>query len=394
MTPMLFSPVDLREIRLRNRIVVPPLHQYSAQNHLPTDWHLMNLGRFAAGGAGLVFVESTKVERRGHGTLGDLALWDDAFIAPMARLAGFIREQGAVPGLQLGHTGRKARTSRPWEGDGPMPRTAENAGEWDAWDIVGPSAQSYGEGWPVPRALATDEIPALVQAWGQAARRADAAGFDVLEIHGAHGYLIHQFLSPEANQRTDAYGGSPANRMRLAIEIVECVREHWPAHKPLFMRLSIEDDAGWGPEQNIALVRVLKTKGVDVIDCTSGGVSSRVPTMYRALQYGYQVPFAGQIKRGADMTTMAVGLIIHGDQAEQILRDGHADLIAVGREIMHNPNWPMDVAQKMGLATAFDQVPKQAGFWLASRARRGFGGVPSTWQNGMNDTRTARGEGS
>ena len=187
MTPLLFSPIDLREVRLRNRIVVPPLHQYSARQHLPTDWHLMHLGRFAAGGAGMVFVESTKVERRGHGTLGDLALWDDAFIAPMARLAGFIREKGAVPGIQLGHTGRKARTSRPWKGDGPMPRTDENAAEWDAWDIVGPSALAYGEGWPVPRALALDEIPPLVSAWGQAARRANEAGFDVLEVHGPHG---------------------------------------------------------------------------------------------------------------------------------------------------------------------------------------------------------------
>ena len=383
MTSQLFTPLQIGKHTLSNRITIAPMCQYSANDGSMSDWHLMHLGRFAAGGAGLVFVESTKVERRGHGTLGDLALWDDAFIAPMARLAGFIREQGAVPGIQLGHTGRKARTSRPWEGDGPMPRTDENAAEWDAWDIVGPSALAYGEGWPVPRALALDEIPQLVSAWGQAARRANEAGFDVLEVHGAHGYLIHQFLSPEANQRTDAYGGSDANRRRLAIEIVESVREHWPAHKPLFMRLSIEDDAGWGPEQNVALARILKTKGVDVIDCTSGGVSSRVPTMYRALRYGYQVPFASQVRRDAGIATMAVGLIIHGDQAEQILQEGHADLVAIGREIMHNPNWPMDAAQKMGLATAFDQVPRQSGFWLESRARRGFGGVPSTWQKGM-----------
>jgi 2,4-dienoyl-CoA reductase-like NADH-dependent reductase (Old Yellow Enzyme family) len=198
MPAMLFTPIDLRDVRLRNRIVVPPLHQYSAQDGLPTDWHLMHLGRYAAGGAGLVFVESTKVERRGRGTLGDLALWDDAFIAPMARLAGFIRAQGATPGLQLGHTGRKGRTARPWEGDGPMPRTDENADDWDTWDLVGPSALSYGDGWPVPRALETGEIASLVDAWGQAARRAHEAGFDVLEIHGAHGYLIHQFLSPTA----------------------------------------------------------------------------------------------------------------------------------------------------------------------------------------------------
>ena len=386
MPAMLFTPIDLREIRLRNRIVVPPLHQYSAQDGLPTDWHLMHLGRFAAGGAGLVFVESTKVERRGRGTLGDLALWDDTFIAPMARLAAFIRAQGATPGLQLGHTGRKGRTARPWEGDGPMPRTDDNASEWDTWDLVGPSAQSYGEGWPVPRALETHEIATLIDAWGQAARRADEAGFDVLEIHAAHGYLIHQFLSPEANQRNDAYGGSEAGRMRLAIEIVESVRAHWPARKPLFMRLSIEDDAGWGPAQNIALARILKDKGVDVIDCTSGGLSSRVPTLYRSLRYGYQVGFAEQVRRGAGIATMAVGLIIHGDQAERILQAGQADVIGVGREIMNNPNWPMDAAHKMGLAEAFDQVPRQTGYWLAARARRGFGCPPSTWQAGLGES--------
>jgi 2,4-dienoyl-CoA reductase-like NADH-dependent reductase (Old Yellow Enzyme family) len=238
----------------------------------------------------------------------------------------------------------------------------------------------------VPRALETQEIATLIDAWGQAARRANEAGFDVLEIHAPHGYLIHQFLSPEANQRNDAYGGSEAGRMRLAIEIVESVRAHWPARKPLFMRLSIEDDAGWGPAQNIALARILKDKGVDVIDCTSGGLSSRVPTLYRSLRYGYQVGFAEQVRRGAGIATMAVGLIIHGDQAERILQAGQADVIGVGREIMNNPNWPMDAAHKMGLADAFDHVPRQTGYWLAARARRGFGCPPSTWQAGLGES--------
>ncbi|RYZ13222.1 MAG: NADH:flavin oxidoreductase/NADH oxidase [Comamonadaceae bacterium] len=381
--PLLFQPFKLRDVTLRNRIVVPPMHQYSGIEGMPTDWHLVNAGKFAAGGAGLVIVESTKVEKRGCGTLGDLGLWDDAFIAPMARLASFIKAQGSVAGLQLGHTGRKARTHRPWEGDSPIERTAENAERWDAWDIVAPSALPFGEGWPTPRALDRAEIAGAVEAWGQAARRAHEAGFDVLEIHGAHGYLIHSFLSPEANQRTDDYGGSEANRMRFAIEVVESVRRHWPEGKPLFMRLSIEDEAGWGPAENVALARVLKTKGVDVIDCSSGGLSSKVPNFYRLTRYGYQVPYAEQVRREAGIMTMAVGLIIHGDQAERILQDGQADLIGVGREILNNPNWPMDAAEKMGLESAFSEVPAQFGYWLAKRARRDFGCRPSTWQPGL-----------
>ena len=237
MSTILFSPLQLREIVLRNRIVVPPMHQYSAVDGFPTDWHLMNVGRFAAGGAGLVIVESTKVERRGHGTVGDLALWDDRFIAPLARIADFIKERGATAGIQLGHTGRKGRVQRPWEGEKPLERTPDIL-DWDEWDIVAPSAIAYGEGWPMPRALERSEIPALVEAWGKAAARADRAGFDVLELHGAHGYLIHQFLSPEANLRDDDYGDRELNRMRFAIEVVECVRANWPKEKPLFVRLS------------------------------------------------------------------------------------------------------------------------------------------------------------
>jgi len=382
MNTMLFSPLKLREIVLRNRIVVPPMHQYSAVDGFPIDWHLMNVGRFAAGGAGLVIVESTKVERRGHGTMGDLALWDDRFIAPLARIADFIKEYGATAGIQLGHTGRKARTQRPWEGDKPLVRTPDIK-DWDEWDIVAPSAIAYGEGWPVPRALERSEIPALVEAWGKAAARADQAGFDVLELHGAHGYLIHQFLSPEANLRDDEYGGSETNRMRFAIEVVECVRANWPKEKPLFVRLSIEDDAGWGPEQNVALARILKTKGVDVIDCTSGGLSSRMPNFYRLTKFGYQVPFAERIKAEAGIMTMAVGLIIHGDQAEQILQQGQADLAGVGREILNNPNWPMDAAQKLGVDPSYANVPQQFGFWLSKRAQRGFGCSPSTYQAGL-----------
>jgi 2,4-dienoyl-CoA reductase-like NADH-dependent reductase (Old Yellow Enzyme family) len=386
---LLFSPMTIRGMTLRNRIVVPPMHQYSAVKGFPTDWHLMNAGKFAAGGAGLVVVESTKVERRGCGTVGDLGIWDDAFIAPLSRLAAFIREQGAAAGIQLGHSGRKARARRPWEGDGPLQRTTD-IDDWDAWSPVAPSAIAHSDKWPTPRALERREVKDLVQAWGQAARRAHEAGFEMLELHGAHGYLVHEFLSERSNQRTDEYGGSEANRMRFIAEVTESVRTYWPAEKPLFVRLSVEDKAGWGPEQSARLASLLKGKGVDVVDCSSGGITDQAPILGAEIKYSYQVPLSEYIRRHADIMTMAVGLIIHGDQAEQILQNGQADLIAVGREILNNPNWPLDAALKLGVEGPFRNVPPQFGYWLGVRARRGFGTQPSTWQVGLQpglDTR-------
>lgn len=378
--PMLFDPISIRDVTLKNRVVVAPMHQYSAEKGFATDWHLMNAGRYAAGGAGLVIMESTKVERRGCGTVGDLGIWDDKFIAPLRDIASFIKSNGAAAGIQLGHTGRKGKARRPWEGDGTL--SAQELAEVEdvnGWDLIGPSALAFGNGYFMPRALQRHEIPDAIDAWGKAAARADQAGFDVVELHAAHGYLIHSFLSPEANQRSDDYGGSEANRMRFAIEVAESVRAHWPASKPLFVRLSIEDEAGWGPAENARLVRILKTKGVDVIDCSTGGLNSKVPNFFRLNEYGYQVQFADYIRREADIMTMAVGLIIHGDQAEAILQDKKADLVAVGREFIHNPNWAMDAAQKLGVDPTFSAVPPQMGYWLEKRARRGFGGNPSTW---------------
>src|ERR1051325_4225194 len=220
---LLFSPMTIRGVTLKNRIVVPPMHQYSAAKGFPTDWHLMNAGKFAAGGAGLVVVESTKVECRGCGTVGDLGICLDAFVEPLSRLVKFIKQQNSVAGIQLGHSGRKARATRPWEGDRPLQRTAE-IDDWDEWTPVAPSAIAHSEKWPVPRALERHEVKTLVHAWGEAARRADAAAFDVLELHGAHGYLVHEFLSEKSNQRTDEYGGSEVNRMRFLIEGTEAGR--------------------------------------------------------------------------------------------------------------------------------------------------------------------------
>jgi 2,4-dienoyl-CoA reductase-like NADH-dependent reductase (Old Yellow Enzyme family) len=373
--PLLFSPLQIRDTILKNRVVVAPMHQYSAVHGVPTDWHLMNIGRFAAGGAGLVFIESTKVERRGCGTVGDLGLWDDSFVPHMARLAAFIRANGAVPGLQIGHSGRKARMERPWEGGKPLEPSAAIE-DWNAWELVAPSALPGGKGEPTPRALAHDEIPALVAAWGQAARRANEAGVEILEIHAAHGYLIHQFLSPEANRRTDEYGGSDGNRMRFAIEVVEAVRAHWPAYKPLFMRLSVQDDAGWGPAHSVSLARIVKAKGVDVIDCSGGGITGRPSAGPSG--YGYQVPFAEQLRAEAAIKTMAVGLIVHADQAEAILQQGQADLVALAREILYNPNWPTDAARKLGAASPFALMPPPQEYWLAKRAAAA-NIVPSTY---------------
>ena len=376
-TPLLFTPLSIRDLHLKNRVVVAPMHQYSALKGFPTDWHLMNAGRYAAGGAGLFFVESTKVERRGCGTVGDLGLWDDAFIAPLRRIVDFTKSCGAAVGIQLGHSGRKARTARPWEGGKPLSRSPEIE-DWDDWELVAPSAIAADAKAPVPRALDKFEIRQLVERWGQATARADAAGFDVVELHGAHGFLIHEFLSPVANQRTDEYGGSLENRMRFAIEVTECARANLSKAKPLFMRLSVDDGAGWDPESSVALAKILKTKGVDVIDCSGGGVlPGAVPGA--PVGYGYQVPYADKLRREAQIQTMAVGLIVHAEQAERILQQGQADLVALAREMLYNPNWTMDAAQKLGLDPDFNAVPPPMAYWLERRRVTAKDVVPSTF---------------
>ena len=384
--PLLFTPLAIRSVTLKNRVVVAPMHQYSALAGHATDWHLVNAGRYAQGGAGLVIMESTKVARNGCGTVGDLGLWDDKFIAALARCSHFIKAHGAVAGIQLGHSGRKARLSRPWEGGKPLTGSEPEIYDWDGWELVAPSAVPHTETSPTPRALSVPEVRDLVAKWGEAALRAAQAGFDLLEIHGAHGYLVHQFLSPVSNLRNDNYGGSELNRMRFALEVAECVRAAWPGDKPLFMRLSCEDDAGWGLSESIKLARRLKGLGVDVIDCSSGGTLGHSPMDgARAKKYGYQVPYAEKIRREADIMTMAVGHIVHADQAEAILRHARADLIALAREIMHNPSWPMDAAQKLGADPGFRLVPPPYAYWLAKRANSGFEGTPSTWSKGLGE---------
>ena len=389
-TPLLFQPIKIRDVTLKNRVVVAPMHQYAAVKGYPTDWHLMNAGRFAAGGAGLVFIESTKVERRGCGTAGDMGLWDDSYTAHFRRLADFIRSQNSVPAIQLGHSGRKARRFRPWEGGAPLTEEgAIKAGvdDWGAWELVAPSAIGSSETEPIPRALSFGEIQKTIENWSEAARRANEAGFEVLEIHAAHGYLLHQFLSPKANLRTDEYGGSESKRMRLPLEIAEAVRANWPEDKPLFIRLSVEDDAGWGPDESVRFSKLVRAKGVDVIDCSSGGMRGSPVLSAGPVGYGYQVPYAEKIRKETDLMSMAVGLIVHAEQAEEILQSGRADLIAIAREFLHNPNWALDAALKLGVEDAFKVTPPAYDYWLEKRSSSVKDVVPSTYFPG-SDTGT------
>jgi 2,4-dienoyl-CoA reductase-like NADH-dependent reductase (Old Yellow Enzyme family) len=293
--PLLFTPIKLRDVTLKNRVVIAPMHQYSAVKGFATDWHLMNAGRYAAGGAGLVIMESTKVERRGCGTVGDLGIWKDEFIPGLKRCVEFIRRNGAVPGIQLGHSGRKARRFRPWEGGAPL----EPSPEIDDWTRGSWWRRAHWRRPPPTRRRARCRARRSRCWWRRGlrgARRADEAGFDVLEIHGAHGYLVHEFLSPFSNRRNDEYGGSDLNRMRFCIEMSRPCAPSGPASKPLFLRLSVEDNAGWGPEQSSALARIVKDKGVDVIDCSSGGMTGSPVINAGPVGYGYQVPYAAKIR--------------------------------------------------------------------------------------------------
>lgn len=338
---LLFQSYTLREVTLPNRIVVSPMCQYSSNDGFANDWHLVHLGGRAVGGAGLIFVEATAVTPEGRITPWDMGLWKDEQIEGLARITRFISAQGSVPGIQLAHAGRKASTRRPWDGRGELPP------DEGGWQVVAPSALPFSPTYPQPRALSLDEIQIVIDAFRAAAARALQAGFRVLEIHAAHGYLIHQFLSPLANQRVDAYGGSFEGRARLAREVAGAVRSVWPEHLPLFTRVSSTDwvQGGWSIEDSVQLASILKEEGVDLIDCSSGG---NVPDASIPVAPGYQVPFAARIRREADVPTMTVGLITEAAQAESILEHGDADLIALAREELRDPNFPLHAARSLG----------------------------------------------
>jgi 2,4-dienoyl-CoA reductase-like NADH-dependent reductase (Old Yellow Enzyme family) len=369
--PLLLSPTTLRGVTLRNRIVISPLCQYSAVDGMANDWHFAHLARFALGGAGAVFVEATAVHKDGRITHGDMGLWSDAHIAPLRRIADFLRAQGAMPAIQLGHAGRKASMQRPWHGNGPLDRSDQARGE-EVWRIVAPSAVAMDEGWLMPVELTPAEMTELCEHFRRAALRAAEAGFGVVEVHGAHGYLLHSFLSPLSNRRNDAYGGDRAGRMRFPLEIVETVRAAWPKDRPMFFRTSSVDgiDGGWTLDDTVALARELKARDVDVIDCSSGGIAGSATAARIARHPGFQVPFAERIKRDTGIKTMAVGLILEPQQAEAVLQHGQADLIAIGRQALYDPNWPLHAERAlMGDAADFERWPVQAGWWLERRER-------------------------
>ena len=366
--PLLFTPLQLRDVALKNRIVISPMCQYSATDGFADDWHFVHLGKFALGGAGLVFTEAAAVEARGRITHGDLGIWSDEHIPGLERITRFLKAHGAVPAIQIAHAGRKASMQRPWHGNGPLDGTDRARGE-NAWGVVAPSAEPMDSGWLMPHELSTEEIRALYSTWSQAAVRAHRAGFDVLEVHSAHGYLGHEFLSPLSNKRTDGYGGSLAGRMRFTLELAEAVRAAWPQDKPLFVRISSVDgaDAGWTLEDSIELARELKSRGVDVIDCSSGGLKGAATAARIKRTPGFQVPFSDRIRREAGVKTMTVGLILEPALAQSILAHGQADLVAIGREALYNPNWPLHAEVALGCEGDYESWPVQYGWWLEKR---------------------------
>ena len=351
----LFRPITLRSVECRNRIFVSPMCQYSSRDGFPTDWHLVHLGSRAVGGAGLVMMEATAVSPEGRISPDDMGIWSDEHAAALARLARFIREQGAVPAIQLAHAGRKASTAAPWTGGGPI------APADSGWEVIGPSPLPFGPGYPQPRAMTAEEIAATVERFADGARRGVDAGFEAFEIHAAHGYLLHQFLSPLSNGRTDEYGGSFDNRARFVLAVAARVRAALPDRLPLLVRLSATDwvEGGWTPGDSIELSRRLKREGVDMIDCSSGGL---VPGARIPLGPGYQTPFASAIRTEAGIATAAVGLVTSPEQAEQILATGQADAVLLAREMLRNPYWPLVAARRLGAEVPW---PKQY-----ERARR------------------------
>lgn len=368
-SPKLFEPMKLRELTTRNRVVISPMCQYSAYDGHMDDWHLVNLGRFAIGGAGIIFTEATAVQKSGRITHGCPGLWTDSQIAGHARLTHFARRNGAIPAIQLGHAGRKSGMQRPWFGNGPLNDDDFRRGDMP-WTPVGPSEIPVAEGWPVPHALTSQDIATLIEDFKSAAQRALVAGYQIAEIHGAHGYLVHSFLSPLSNKRTDEYGGDLAGRMRLALQIAKAVREVWPDNLPLFFRTSAVDGTpeGWTLDDTVVLAAELKALGVDVMDCSSSGIAGAATAgLKHKRQPGFQVGYADRVRKDVGMATMAVGLITHPQQAEEILQEGSADLIAIGREALVNPMWALHAAHALGQDTGFDTWPEQSGWWLAGR---------------------------
>ncbi|PHS73445.1 MAG: NADH:flavin oxidoreductase / NADH oxidase [Cycloclasticus sp.] len=366
---LLFESLKVRELELLNRIMISPMCTYQAElDGKAHETHLVHYGQFALGGAGLIMTEATAVEARGRISAGDLGLWSDEQVPAIKRVVDFVHQQGSKMGVQLAHAGIKASTRPPWDGNSFLDNSDAEKGA-KPWQTVGPTDEPLAADWPTPMALSISDIETLVEAWGAAAARANTAGFDVLEIHGAHGYLISEFLSPLTNTRTDEYGGEQG-RTRLACEVVEAVRANWPEHKPLFFRMSVIEgvDIGWSLDDSIKLAKRLKTLGVDLIDCSSGGVIGMHGKYAIPRTPGYQVFLADAIRSQARIQVSAVGLITQPNQAEAILQASQTDIIALGREALNNPYWPRHAAQVFNADEHFENWPQRYGWWLDKRA--------------------------
>lgn len=338
---LLFSPLKIREVEFKNRIGVSPMCQYSSEDGFVNDWHLVHLGSRAVGGAGLIIVEAAAVAPEGRITPRDLGIWNDEHIAGLKKIVNFIHSQGSIAGIQLAHAGRKASTREPWNGGSFIPD------EEGGWQTLAPSAIPFSEEHSTPRALSPEDITRIKIEFQDAARRAFDAGFKVVEVHAAHGYLIHEFLSPLSNKRSDEYGGSFENRIRLLLEVVEAVRIPWPEHLPLFVRISATDwvEGGWTKEDSLALSEILRTKGVDLIDCSTGG---NVPKASIPAGPGYQVEFSEALKQ-TGILTAAVGIITSPEQAESIIADGKGDMVLLARQMLRDPYFPLHAAKALGV---------------------------------------------
>lgn len=368
MSTALFEPLRVRSLELKNRIVISPMMQHAAPGGFANNWHLVHLGKFALGGAGLIFTESTAVSPMGRIGRDDAGLWRDEHINPWRNVVEFVHQNGAAIGVQLGHAGRKAGSKPLWEG-GDALTTAQMTADDPHWVRLGPSAIAAGEGWSTPKAMTLEDIDRVVDEFATAARRADQAGFDVVELHFGHGYLVTSFLSPISNQRTDAYGGDLDGRMRLAVEIATCVRAAWPSDKPLWCRLSVVDGAvgGWSEEDTVVLVRKLQAVGVDVIDCSSGGLTEQTKALPVPRGLGFQVPFAHKVRTETSAITQAVGMIVDPHQAEEIIASGAADLVAIGREALFDPYWPLHAQWALERDPKFTNWHMRYGIWLQKR---------------------------
>lgn len=363
----LFTPVTYRGLTLKNRVIVAPMCQYSARHGVANDWHLVHLGRFALGGFSLVIVEATGVSAEGRISYGCLGLWDDGQIAPLRRIIDFLHQNGAAAGIQLAHAGRKASSPLPWRGGFTETEEEKARYAFESWTPVAPSAERHTANSPLPASLDDSGLARVREEWVAATKRAEAAGFDMIELHSAHGYLLNQFLSPVANKREDEYGGNLENRMRYPLSVARAVRAAWPERKPMFARISVTDwiEGGVTVEESIAYAKELKAIGIDVIHCTSSGFDgAKIPVAPL-----YQVPLSEAVRKGAGIPTAAVGLITKPLEAETILSSGQADLVALARQALDDPNWPLHAMRDLGVTDSYANWPLQAGYAVRNKDR-------------------------